>query len=291
MLTETGSPVCPPEWLTLREPADAAARSAELAALAGARIGLGLRRHDHLGEAGPIVVRDLGCGTGSMGRWLAPRLPGPQHWVLHDRDPALLRRAAIGLPAVAADGSAVTVATACGELGDLDGSALAGTSLVAASALLDMLTAAELERLVDGCVTACCPVLLALSVVGEVTLAPAEPLDAELAAAFDAHQRRDGLLGPAAAAAAAAAFTRRGYAVHVRPTPWRLGPQQAELAEEWLCGWVSAACAQRPELDEVVVAYLQRRIAACRAGDLQVVVGHVDVLALPGGKPSCAAPS
>ena len=29
-----------------------------------------------------------------MGRWLAPRLPGPQHWILHDRDPGLLARAA-----------------------------------------------------------------------------------------------------------------------------------------------------------------------------------------------------
>ena len=25
-----------------------------------------------------------------MGRWLAPLLPGPQHWVLHDRDADLL---------------------------------------------------------------------------------------------------------------------------------------------------------------------------------------------------------
>ena len=63
-----------PDWLTLREPADAAARSAELAARLG--------RHR--------VIHDLGGGSGAMGRWLAPRLPGPQHWVVHDRDPALL---------------------------------------------------------------------------------------------------------------------------------------------------------------------------------------------------------
>ena len=34
--------------------------------------------------AAPIVVHDLGSGTGSMMRWLAPLLPGPQTWVLHD---------------------------------------------------------------------------------------------------------------------------------------------------------------------------------------------------------------
>ena len=49
------------EWLRLREAADAAARSRDLvAALLG--------RYP--------VIHDLGTGTGSMGRWLAPQLPG-----------------------------------------------------------------------------------------------------------------------------------------------------------------------------------------------------------------------
>ena len=69
--------------------------------------------------------------------------------------------------------------------------------------------------------------LLALSVVGRVELAPADPLDSRVAAAFDAHQRRmtaDGrLLGPDAVAAAADGFRRRGAEVLVRPSPWRLG--------------------------------------------------------------------
>ena len=68
------------EWLDLREPADAAARDPELVE--------SLRRR--LPSAGCLVIHDLGCGTGSMGRWLAPLLPGPQHWVLHDRDEDLL---------------------------------------------------------------------------------------------------------------------------------------------------------------------------------------------------------
>ena len=33
-----------------------------------------------------------------MGRWLAPLLDGPQHWVLHDRDPDLLGVAAHDRP-------------------------------------------------------------------------------------------------------------------------------------------------------------------------------------------------
>ena len=48
----------------------------------------------HLPAAGRLVIHDLGGGSGAMGRWLAPRLPGPQHWVVHDRDagPAGARR-------------------------------------------------------------------------------------------------------------------------------------------------------------------------------------------------------
>ena len=77
-----------PEWLDLREPADAAARSAELAG----------RLARQLPATGPLVIHDLGGGSGAMGRWLAPRLPGPQHWVLHDRDADLLERAVAAPP-------------------------------------------------------------------------------------------------------------------------------------------------------------------------------------------------
>lgn len=74
------------------------------------------------GRAAPhdLVVHDLGCGTGSMGRWLAPRLDGAQHWILHDRDPYLLHFATVGAPHAAADGSRVTVTTQRGDIGRID---------------------------------------------------------------------------------------------------------------------------------------------------------------------------
>src|SRR5438093_197088 len=118
-----------PEWLALREDADAAARAAELL---GA---LCLRT--------PLVIRDLGCGTGSMGRWLAGRLPGPQHWILHDRDPGLL--------AVATLPAGVRVTMVAGDLTGLRAADLAGTSLVTASALLDLLTEDEVTGLAAAC--------------------------------------------------------------------------------------------------------------------------------------------
>lgn len=280
-LSSPGSPVCGADWLALREPADAAARAPELLEPLLGHLTAGAR------PGAPVVIRDLGCGTGSMGRWLAGRLPGPQVWILHDRDPELLAAAAARLPGPAADGASVTARIQERDLTDLGSADLAGTALVTASAVLDLLTAAEVDGLAAACTGGGAAALLTLSVTGDVELAPSDPLDAAFAAAFDAHQRRcvNGrwLLGPDAGAAAVDAFARRGAAVQSRPSPWRLGADRAELAEEWLRGWIGAACAAQPDLERRAGSYLRRRLDACAAGQLRVVVGHLDVLARPAG--------
>lgn len=268
-----------PAWLALREPADAAARTAELVDLIPLPASPGQ----------PLIMHDLGCGTGSMTRWLAPRLPGPQHWILHDRDAELLAIAAARSPDRARDGSAVTVETRHGDLTRLSQKELAGASLLTASALLDMLTAEEVDRVVAACVAAGCPALLTLSVVGRVALTPPDPLDEAVAAAFNDHQRRhvDGqtLLGPDAAGAAVEGFTRLGADVVVRPSPWLLGAANSALAVEWFKGWVGAACEQRPALEARTRGYVRRLLTAASAGLLGVTVQHVDLLARPGGAP------
>ena len=258
-----------PRWLRLREPADAAARSGELADR--------LRRH--LAGAGPLVIHDLGGGSGAMGRWLAPLLPGPQHWVVRDRDEDLLELAVTGVPGPAADGAPVTVEARPSDITRLTRDHLAGASLVTASALLDVLTADELVRMLRACSGR--PMLLALTVAGRVTLTPEEPLDAPIGAAFNAHQRRGGKLGPDAAPAAGNELRGTGAEVIVRPSPWRLGPARAELAAEWLDGWVAAACEQEPALTEEAGAYRDRRMAQAAAGELGVIVDHADLLVLP----------
>jgi SAM-dependent methyltransferase len=252
-------------WLELREPADAGARAADLPG--------------RLRLQPPVVVRDLGCGTGSLGRWLAPRLPRPQHWILHDRDPGLLARAAATMPGSA--GEAVTVETRLGDVTTLTTADLAGTSLVTCSALLDVLTANEVDRIAAAIAGARTPALLTLSVAGDVAFGPPDELDGAVAAAFNDHQRRTTggrrLLGPDAPAVAAAALARHGARVTARPSPWRLGPGQRALATEWLRGWVGAAAEQCPDLP--VSAYLRRRLAAVEAGGLAITVGHEDLLA------------
>jgi trans-aconitate methyltransferase len=258
-----------PSWLDLRERTDAAARSRELV-------------EDLLGRvpaAGPWLVHDLACGSGAIGRWLAPLLPGPQRWVLHDRDADLLALAARDVPAGA------VIETRLSDVTQLGRDDLAGASLVTASALLDLLTMDELSALVRSCAEVGCPALLTLSVTGNVHLSPPDLLDYRVAAAFDAHQRRltprGRLLGPDAVDAAVDEFRGLGAEVIVRPSPWRLGAAQTRLAAEWLTGWVDAACEQEPGLAAEADLYRRRRLREARAGRLGVTVGHADLLVLP----------
>jgi hypothetical protein len=110
-------------------------------------------------------------------------------------------------------------------------------------------------------------------------------MDRRVATAFDAHQRRTTdrgrLLGPDAVGRAAAKFDRLGVDVLVRPSPWRLGITEADLAAEWLTGWVGAACEQCVELVAETDSYRSRRLAEASAGQLAVTVHHADVLVLP----------
>src|ERR1700752_1086007 len=94
-------------WLDLREPADAEARATDLVDRVRRR--LPGHRANRQPAQRELVIRDLGCGTGSLGRWLAPLLPGPQHWIMEDRDPVLLEHAAATMATTAADGRPVTV--------------------------------------------------------------------------------------------------------------------------------------------------------------------------------------
>ncbi len=271
-----------PRGLALREPADAKARARDLVD----------RLQRALPASGRRVIHDLGCGTGAMGRWLAPLLAGQQRWVLHDRDADLLALAvAHDRPAAAADGAPVTVEARRTDLTQVNARDLAGAALITASALLDLLTESELDRLAGVCAAAQCPILLTLSVTGRVELAPALPLDRRVTAAFNAHQRRaterGRLLGPDAVGFAVEAFSRLGAEVLLRPSPWRLGPAHpadpahSDLAAEWLTGWVDAACEQEIELRARCEPYARERLEQASAGELTVTVGHADLLVLP----------
>src|SRR5262249_52382091 len=69
------------DWLRLREPHDAAARSSELARRYSAALG---------GARGVRRIVDLAAGSGANFRALAPAIDGDQDWLLIDSDPAML---------------------------------------------------------------------------------------------------------------------------------------------------------------------------------------------------------
>jgi hypothetical protein len=267
-----------PSWLALREPADAAARAGDLVDE--------IRRELPAGR--PLVIHDLGCGTGAMLRWLAPQLPGPQHWITYDLDTDLLAAMDAGPGLAAADGSHVTTQTRRRDVTRLRTRDLAGATLITSSALLDLLTAAELRRLVGTCASAPCPVLITLTVTGAVQLSPPHPLDEVVAAAFNAHQRRTTggrrLLGPDAADVAVRAFTELGRDVVTRDSPWRLGPATGALTSAWFGGWLAAACEQDPGLAaETGRKYASERLVEAAAGRLLVLVHHRDLLLRSAG--------
>lgn len=267
-----------PHWLSLRESADHDARSRDLVGRLASALAVK-----------PVVIHDLGSGTGSMTRWLAPQLGRAQHWVLHDIDQELLGYAATtSLRHV--DAGAVTMATRCGDVTKLRATDLAGATLVTTSALLDLLTAEEVARVAAACVARGVPALFTLSVTGRVHLTPADPLDPVIETAFNDHQRRDvagrRLLGPDAVASVSSAFARLGADVFTADTPWQLGARDRRLVVEWLTGWVAAACEQQPALTGAAQGYLRRRLAEVAAGRLQVSVGHVDLLAVPVSRAS-----
>ncbi|SFS14668.1 hypothetical protein SAMN04487846_2966 [Microbacterium sp. cf046] len=259
------------EWLSLREDADARSRSRPLARKAARMTRV------------PVVVHDLGSGTGSMMRWLAPLLPGPQTWVLHDWNDVLLDRAAHG--ASDSTGHPPVIRTRVRDVGELSDADLVGASLVTMSALLDVLTREEAETIVRACVAAGAPALVALSVTGRVEIEPFDPGDRVFESAFNDHQRRTtagrALLGPDAAATVTELFTAAGWRVRADDSPWRLDSSETALVREWLEGWVGAAVEERPTLEEWAEEYLRTRGAQLAAGALRVTVHHLDLLAWP----------
>lgn len=272
------------DWLSLRRAADSAARSTVLeAALAD-----WLARRQTAGDACRLI--DLGCGSGANLLHLAPRLPGPQHWLLVDHDAALLARARVAADGVrAACGRPVRADTLHCDLRHLSAEAFAGVDAVTASALLDLVDEGWLRAQVGQCVAAGTAVLCALSVDGQWSIGPeSDPDDAPVREAFNAHQMRDkGLgaaLGPRAAGRLAALFDAAGWHVQQAASPWRLDcadPAMRALCVALLAGWHEAALAQQPTMRARFDAWHARRLARARAASLRIDVGHIDLLAIP----------
>ncbi len=292
-----------PHWLALREPFDAAAREAARADLGWPAFLARLRASAGPGQ--PLQVLDLGCGTGANLRATALHLGGTQHWRLVDHDRRVLDAAiealtrwalAHGLQAAVADGRLSVDGPglrlqAQFVQADLartwDGAWFDGVHLVTASALLDLVSAAWLERLAGQCRQAGAAVSWALSVDHRLHWAPVDEDDGALARAFAEHQGRDKGFGPAlggaAPAQAAALFGRAGYRCTAARSDWCIdggqGARDQAMLQALIDGMVAAAAEQVPEQAWRFQAWCARRRA--QLAHLRLELGHLDLVGWP----------
>lgn len=262
------------EWLALREPHDLAARNAAvLDAVATA-----------FTEEKSISVVDLACGTGATLRALGPHLPPRQTWRLVDNNLSLLAKAsALGRPP-----HVTVIAKPVDLVRDLELALDGPLDLVTTSALLDLVSAQWLDRLVVEAAARRLPVYAALSYDGRTIIEPAGVLDRELLAGFDAHQRTDKgfgpALGPAAAARAIERFEHVGYSVVEGRSDWIFGPDDRAMQDALFAGWAEVAALTTRLSSGEINGWLAQRRADLAAGRSHLRVGHVDIFARPIGK-------
>ena len=182
-------------WLALREPYDLAARNATvLDAVADAFL-----------DQTSISVADLACGTGATLRAVGPHLPPRQRWQLVDNNLSLLAQVPMRGPS-----PHVTLVTRPVDLArDLELALDGPLDLITTSALLDLVSAEWLDRLIVEAAARRLPVYAALSYDGRVRIEPAEAFDAQILSGFNLHQRTDKGFGPALGPDAAARSVER----------------------------------------------------------------------------------
>ena len=281
------------DWLARRETIDAASRSVAL----NAALCRGLAKEI------PLKIVDLGSGTGSNLRYLAPLLEGPQEWLLVEHDAKLMAELPTHMHGWAeangfslesqsqhttVGGASFQCRFACVHLDlatELDQVPLAGCHLLTASALLDLVSAQWLNELATRCQSAHTAVLFALTYDGQIAWSPTDPEDAYISDLVNRHQLTDKgfgpALGPDANHACVACFTEHGYRISAQPSEWRLGPQHQEIQQELLQNWSEATLKVRPNGGSRIRTWVQRRSSNIRAGRSALVVGHADVLGWP----------
>ena len=273
-----------PDWLDLREPADHRALAKEPLA----------RLEALFAERERVSVADLGAGSGSLLRALAPRLGRRQSWTLIDADEGLLAHARTRLSAWAdswaEDGGRLSLAKDAIEIEvvtlirDLSADPLpaeaTGADLVTASAFFDLAGRAWTEAFVARLAAAGRPLYAPLVYAGRKTFAPTHPLDGVALGAFNRHQLGEKGLGsargPGAADTLAGIAGAAGLSCLAAESPWRLGKTDAAITKR-LASDMAQAIAELPDGPELS-EWLAFRLEHAEAG---AEVAHVDLLVEP----------
>ncbi|MEM8588483.1 MAG: class I SAM-dependent methyltransferase [Pseudomonadota bacterium] len=257
------------EWLAMREPHDTQSRSRALV--------------DRLASVtafrSTLTVLDLGSGTGSMMRHLAPHIRPPQHWLLADHDPNLLALAEPPGLAVTAETRVVDLVLDLGEL------PWETVDLVTASALLDLVSAHWLDQLFEHCLATNAGLYAALNYDGRIAWAPAHTDDGWITGCFNRHQTTDKgfgpALGPACAEQAADLYRHANWLVDTASSDWRLTPSDTDIQRALIDGIAGAARAVVGDRSSRISDWQAWRLEAVAEGRSHLTVGHTDLLALP----------
>jgi SAM-dependent methyltransferase len=286
------------EWLALREPVDHRSRNLKLLASVTTYL-----EHLESSRAGATHIVDLGCGSGSNLRALAPVFNDVQAWTLIDSDPQLLDAAHAALlkwcddstgikndhPAPA-DGSFVQnlvlfknkkkihVNFQCADLSkEVHLPIMATADLVTAAAFFDLTSEHWLQKF---CTALSKPLYATLSYNGSESWEPAAPSDHSVLKAFHLHQTTDKGFGSAAGPSAARLLikflTDRAYRVLVADSPWIMDERDHPLIQQLALGTATAVKETALLPVETVDEWLQSKRKTTRC-----VVGHTDVFACP----------
>jgi hypothetical protein len=289
-----------PKWLALREPADHTARAHQLVEP------LVQALSQRLDARAVLQVADLGAGTGSNFRYLAPRLPYDQLWRCYESDIALIefgRRELLHwgerngfetrvAPGQVALGSKQHTLCVQWHRVDLQTAELATVvercDLLTCSALLDLVSATWLERLVIAMSQLETIGLFALTYDGAIEWDPALDDDPLVAEALNRDQHTDKGFGPALGPNAAVELSRLcaqyGFALIDAPSPWHLGPERHELHDHLLSDLHDLMIARQG--DALRAGDWHRQRQSLRATGALLTVGHRDQLIEPHRTPS-----
>jgi hypothetical protein len=286
------------DWLRRREPFDAAARNSVLARRFGAA--LGNKR------SAPRCIIDLAAGSGANFMALAPLIDGDQDWLLIDNDSSLLAAQAEEIAHCSEregwrcrnthEGVLVETGTAnwhvraqrldlAQSLEQIDFAACDG---ITASAFLDLVSAAWLDRLCGLLTRHARPLLAMLTVDGRRVWHPSQSADVRIHDAFLRHQTGDKGFGPALGSLAvnylASSLAARGYRVSTVCSDWRITAEHREMLLQMVEESAAVARETQSASSALFTEWSEERNAQIRAGLLTLNVGHLDLLALPPGR-------
>ena len=289
------------DWLALREPVDHRSRNRTLQNQA-----IDFLRHRAPLVPGLMHITDLGSGTGSNLRALAPHFGAMQYWTLVDYDADLLRAARTTLLSwadtvldsnapslvpevegfsrtveplvVTKNMKTITVQFRCADLlADYRSILNEPADLITAAAFFDLV--AE-PWLAEFCAALSKPLYTVLTYDGKETWSPPNALDADVLRAFHAHQSTDkgfgAALGPSGAERLQSLLNGRGFATACAPSPWCMDHHDRTLIEQLAMGTAGAAREMGMLENSVIDQWEQARRQASHCE-----IGHIDLFAYP----------